>query len=635
MRSRVETLNAQAGKAALAAVALAGAAIGSGGCASGSGAVDDGYRLGILHINDHHSHLDAAELSLRAPEGARAAVPVSLGGFARVASAIEALGAGHPNLLKLHAGDAITGTLYFTLTQGRADAELMNTVCFDAMAVGNHEFDAGDAGLAHFIGQLWADPACRTPVLSANVAPRPGSPLAPGMIQPAVVVERGGERIGIVGLTAQRKTQYSSRPDRGTRLLDERASAQAAIDGLRARGVNKIVLLSHVGHARDRELAAELSGVDVVVGGDSHTLLGDAALARYGLVPAGPYPARVRNRDGELVCVVQAWQYAAVVGELDVVFDRDGRVRACSGQPHVLIGAAGAAADAAARSAADAALVAALAADPALRVTAPSPRAEAVLAPHRAARVAFGGNVVGHVGEALCMRRVPGSGRDAGRSALPGCNDDAHVRAHGGDVQQLVAEAFLRQGQRYGGAQISLQNGGGVRTDLPAGALTVDAIYTVLPFANTLVRLHMTGAEIKAALEDALDAVARGSTGAYPYAGGLRWRVDLRAARGERVSALEVRDEDGNGGDENGGDGRWSALDPAARYTVITSDYLADGQGGYGALARIGGERREATFLAYADAFLQYVIEQRTLARPARADFSTQSFIDTAPVAAP
>lgn len=65
---------------------------------------------------------------------------------------------------------------------------------------------------------------------------------------------------------------------------------------------------------------------------------------------------------------------------------------------------------------------------------------------------------------------------------------DPRVIAHGGDIQQLVAQAFLEQGQRFGGADISLQNGGGVRVDIAQGDITVGRIYTLLPFKNTLVR---------------------------------------------------------------------------------------------------------------------------------------------------
>ena len=600
-------------------LACAGAGLlalaGCGGSGSGGGSP---YSLSILHINDHHSNLAPVNASLRlktSADGERQSVSVSMGGFARVTEAMSALAGDRPNVLKLHAGDAITGTLYYTLEQGKADADLMNTVCFDAMAVGNHEFDSGDAGLKQFADFLADHPVCNTPLLSANVSPRAGSPLGTDTIQPSVVITREGRKIGVVGLTIAGKTQNSSRPDAGTLLLDEIPSAQAEIDRLIAAGVNKIVLLTHVGYEQDLAIASQLSGVDVIVGGDSHSLLGNEGLKDYGLSPVGEYPTVVANKDGDRVCVVQAWQYSAVVGELNVDFDRDGRVTACSGQPHVLIG------DGFGDRSEDqlAAIRADLAARPEIRITQESAVASEVLAPYTDRLTEFGQVEVATAATDLCLRRVPGTQRDGSRSQLAECNQDAHVIAHGGDVQQLVAEAFLRQGQRFGGADISIQNGGGVRVDVRAGVVTVGNIYTVLPFRNTLVRLTMTGAEVKAAIEDAMTSVVSGSTGSYPYAGGLRWTVDLRQPDGARLSNLQVRTAAGE----------WIALDPAATYQVITNDFIADGQDGYVTLGTIRGNRREDTFLAYADSFLEYAREQAVLSRPATSNFSTQIFIDT------
>lgn len=598
------------------AVALSGLLV-LAGCGGSSGGGED-FKLAILHINDHHSNLDAVNATLKLKTGSgpeRENVTVSLGGFARVTAAIEALSAGRSNVLKLHAGDAITGTLYYTLEEGKADAELMNTVCFDALAVGNHEFDAGDAGLKQFADFLWAGAECKTPLLSANVSPRAGSPLGTSTVVPSQVITREGEKIGIVGLTIAAKTQGSSRPDAGTLLLDEVSSAQREIDRLRQQGVNKIVLLSHLGYERELAIAAELSGVDVIVGGDSHSLLGDDSLKNYGLSPVGAYPTVASNKNGDKVCVVQAWQYSAVVGELEVTFDSAGRVKECGGQPHVLIGESFGDRPEAALNA----IRADIAAQPALRITSESPKAVAVLEPYQAALVAFGSEHVADASGNLCLRRVPGTKRDGSRSRLAGCNDDPHVIAHGGDVQQVVADAFLYQGKRYGGADMSLQNGGGVRVDVPSGTVTVGTVYTVLPFRNTLVTLTMSGAEVKAAVEDAMTSVANGNTGSYPYAGGLRWEVDLNRPVGDRLSQLTVRDELG----------RWNPLDANASYRVITNDFIADGQDGYTTLGTIKGDRREDTFLAYADAFLQYVLEVPVLIRPASTEFSTQVFIDT------
>lgn len=612
--------------------AAAAAALSFSVAACGGGDDDPGrpLELTILHVNDHHSRLDAEAINLRVTTaaGVRESVTFPLGGFARVTQAIDEIAAVRANVLKLHAGDAITGDLYYTITDGRADAALMNSVCFDAFVLGNHEFDSGDAGLKTFLDALGAD-ACRTPVLSANVAPRVGtSPIAPRTAQdylrPWVVVQRDGQRIGIVGITVAGKTRNSSRPDPTTEFLPEVATAQAQIDFLTANGVDKIVLLTHQGLSADRSMAAALRGVDVIVGGDSHTLVGAPELATFGVTAETPYPARVTNRDGDQVCVVQAWQYSWAVGELRVRFDRAGKVESCDGRPHILIGTPTrrSTAGAAALTEADRTAIAAdLATQPSLRPTTEAARAVAALAPFVQQKSAFGATVAGSAASNLCLRRVPGARRDITRSVFGECNTSAFTNAHGGDMQQLVAQAFLEQGRTFGGVDIALQNAGGVRTDLAAGNVTVGNIYTVLPFRNTLVRLTMTGAEVKQTLEDAITFVlaAAGNTGAFPYAANLRWRVDLNQPANNRFSNLEVKDAGG----------AWVPLNPSATYRLITNDFLAAGQDGYVTLRSVTGSRREDTFLDYADSFLRYTRRVGTLTRLPQSEYSTQVFVDT------
>ncbi|RYF61153.1 MAG: bifunctional metallophosphatase/5'-nucleotidase, partial [Comamonadaceae bacterium] len=420
----------------------------------------------------HHSTLDGKTRTLKLRTGAGDAttdVTVDAAGFARVTTAFQELAKDKPNVLKLHAGDALTGTLYFNRAgaDGEADAALMNTVCFDAFTLGNHEFDKGDTGLKGFLDRL-RTPACNTPVLSANVKFGANSALnarsAPGYVKPSIVLERGGQKIGIVGLTIAGKTKASSSPDADTTFEDETTAAQGEIDRLRGQGINKIVVMSHIGYDNDRQLAARLSGVDVVVGADSHTLLGPDGLRTTGVgTPSGAYPTRLTDKDGKPVCVVQAWEYAQVVGELKVRFDGNGDVASCTGTPHVLIGDRFTIAGKAATDAEQQALQASVAATGFLRTTAPSAAATAVLQPFKDRVAVFNQTQVATVPQELCSRRVPGNvgSADYGRSSAA-CNAEGGVSLRGGDIQQLVAQAYLEVANAsYGGADISLQSGGG------------------------------------------------------------------------------------------------------------------------------------------------------------------------------
>lgn len=616
------------------ALAVAGALVACGG--SGSDDAGQPLELTILHINDHHSTLESKSKTLKLSAGGASAVDVAVdaAGFPRVTAAIGELAAQSTNVLKLHAGDALTGTLYFNRAgaNGEADAALMNTVCFDAFTLGNHEFDKGDSGLKGFI-DLLRKGTCKTPVLSANVQFGANSALnanrAPGYVSPSTVVERGGQKIGIVGLTIAQKTKASSSPDADTTFEDETTAAQREIDRLRGQGINKIIVMSHVGYEYDLQIAPKLSGVDVVVGADSHTLLGPVGLTTTGVgTPGGAYPTQLTDKDGKPVCVVQAWEYAQVVGELKVSFDAQGNVSQCKGTPHVLIGDNFTIGGKAATDAEKTALKASAAATGFLRVTQPSASATAALQPFKDKVAVFNQTQAAVVPQELCSRRVPGGvgSVDYGRSSAA-CTAEGSVSLRGGDIQQLVAQAYLEVANaQYGGADISLQSGGGVRIPLQ-GTVTAAQIIQVLPFGNMLFRLDVTGQEVKGMLEDGLEATfgTGGSTGPYPYTGGLRFDVNAKAAKGARASNIEVR---------NPTTGVWAAIDLAKTYKLFVLSFNATGGDGYKTLAAVPAARRLDIGVLDADVFFSYIDKQAkdaatglpTLKRLPVELYSTKSF---------
>jgi 5'-nucleotidase / UDP-sugar diphosphatase len=587
----------------------------------GSDDDDDDFapiEVNIAHVNDHHSQLEPfanTQLTL-------GGVPtqVDLGGFARLTTLFreaEAL----PNLLKVHAGDAITGTLYYTFYKGQADARMMNTICFDAFALGNHEFDDGDAALQRFLDELYT-PACNTPVLAANVRPAVGTPLAPrnadDYLQPYTIKTIEGVKVALIGIDIKGKTQNSSRPLATTVFDDEIPAAQATIDRLKSeQGIRHFILVTHQGYERDLAMAAALSDVDVIIGGDSHSLLGD--FSAYGLASSGAYPTVATNRDGKPVCIGQAWEYAKAFGLMNVRFDRSGAVESCGGQASLVIGDNfrrnnGSGSFVPMTDPDRAALLATLAADPAIAVVTPDAAAAEVLLGYTSQVAAERAKPIGTATEALCLVRVPGesTNRSAG---VAGC-ESANTLARGSDAAQAVAEAFLASSRR---AAFALQNAGGVRIAVPAGTLTMDTAFTLLPFTNTIVEMELTGAEVVAALEDAvanhLDAAQ--SSGSHPYAAGLRWNLNLSLARGSRFSNVEVKDRTS---------GAWAPIDAAATYVVATNDFIASGRDGYTTLGvAFNAGRSVNTYLLYTQTFADWVLARGTVARPARADYSHQT----------
>ncbi|MBK6741797.1 MAG: 5'-nucleotidase C-terminal domain-containing protein [Hydrogenophilales bacterium] len=572
--------------------------------------------LSIAHLNDHHSNLTPFKDFDLKIDG----IPtrVEAGGMARTAAQLRALD-GTPNLLKLHAGDATTGTLFHTLFKGEADAALMKTICFDAMSLGNHEFDGSDVELRRFL-DFMRQGSCYTPVLSANVEPQIGSPLAPlhrgDYLQPTMVKWIGGVPVGIIGIVVRGKTQDSSRPLASTRFLDEAETAQRYVDELKRSGVRHVVLLTHHGYEADLALAAKLTDVDVIIGGDSHTLLGD--FAAYGLAAAGPYPTRVRNKDGDPVCVGQAWEYNKVVGLMNIRFDAQGRVADCGGQATLQIGESFSRADAAGKyapvdDATRQGILAALAARPGVKVVAPEPMAQAEVERYAGLMEKLTKRVIGATTDALCLVRIPGE--EAGRgSGIAGC-EGANLKARGSDIAQVVAEAFLAGSKR---ADFALQNAGGVRISLPAGPISFESANKVLPFANVLIEMPVTGAQIVATLEDAVanHLDKGGSTGGHPYMAGARWDLDLSKPRGQGFANVQIRDRK---------TGVWSTIDPAHTYTLVTNDFLASGKEGYTTLGAIYATGNIVnTYLLYTQTFVDYVQAKGSVARPSAEDYSHQ-----------
>jgi 5'-nucleotidase len=278
------------------------------------------HRLTIIHMNDFHSRhepVGPAALDCRAEDGK----PGCYGGAARLASAIAAERAAAEAagrlVLFIDAGDQFQGSLFFTAWHGAVEREVMHVIGTEAMAVGNHEFDRGPAVLAEFIR------GARFPVLSANIDAS-AEPTLAGLIKPYVLIEKGGLKIGIVGATTLEALTGSS-PGPNVRIDPPGPALGAAAAEARARGAVLVVALSHLGVDLDRELAGQVPGIDVFIGGHSHTLLSDSEPGA-----AGPAHQVFAGTAGRAV-VTQAACYSRYLGRLDLDVADDGTVLAYGG----------------------------------------------------------------------------------------------------------------------------------------------------------------------------------------------------------------------------------------------------------------------------------------------------------------
>jgi 5'-nucleotidase len=260
-------------------------------------------RMTLLHLNDFHSrHEPIAVTSAVCRVG-----ETCFGGSARMATAIaearEAARADGRAALLLEAGDAFLGSLFFTFHEGQAEAQVQRAWGLQAMALGNHEFDLGPEVLARYIA------AVPFPVLSANLDAT-AEPALAGKVRPTIAFRREAMRVVVVGLTTPDTPGISSSGP-NLRFTDPMEAANRAVWEARREGPATVVLLSHLGLGVDRRLASEVAGVDVILGGHSHTLVAPPVLVD------GP---------DRPVTIVQAGAFGRWLGRLDLDLAADGRV---------------------------------------------------------------------------------------------------------------------------------------------------------------------------------------------------------------------------------------------------------------------------------------------------------------------
>ena len=292
------------------------------------GAAFADYTLNILHINDLHSRIESINKYDSTCSTEDEGEGKCFGGIARVKTKIDerrdSLTGEGANVLVLDAGDQFQGSLFYSTYKGKAAAEFMNGIGFDAMAVGNHEFDDGPEGLRDFIDMV------EFPVISGNTISGANSVLG-DRVKPYIIKEVGGEKIALMSVLAADTVETSS-PGPSVLILDEIEYLKGAVSQIEEdEGVNKIVLVSHVGLPKDEAIAAAVDGIDVIVGGHSHTLLSNTDENA-----ASPYPTMVTNPSGVAVPIVQAYAYSKYVGEIQVTFDDEGKVISAQGDPHLL-----------------------------------------------------------------------------------------------------------------------------------------------------------------------------------------------------------------------------------------------------------------------------------------------------------
>ncbi|XP_042299369.1 snake venom 5'-nucleotidase-like [Sceloporus undulatus] len=286
------------------------------------------FQLALLHTNDVHGRVE--ETSRDSGRCAPGGQQPCFGGVARRATKIQELRRSGAPVLLLDAGDQFQGTVWFSYFKGWEVVRFMNLLGYDAMTLGNHEFDNGVEGL---LNPLLKN--VNFPVVSANIkASKQLASNITGYFFPYTIINVGTEKVGIVGYTTK-ETPVLSDPGQDLVFEDEIAALQPQVEKLTTLGVNKIIALGHSGFTVDKMIAQKVKGVDVVVGGHTNTFLYTGNPPSND-IPAGAYPFMVKSDDGREVPVVQAYAFGKYLGYLNITFDDDGNVINASGNPILL-----------------------------------------------------------------------------------------------------------------------------------------------------------------------------------------------------------------------------------------------------------------------------------------------------------
>lgn len=247
----------------------------------------------LLHTNDTHSRIE--------PTYGGEEENTLLGGVLRRKAFVDSVRQVEPSVLLLDAGDFCQGTPYFNLYKGEVEVEMMNALGYDVATIGNHEFDNGVEAMAKMLASAEFD------IVASNYDVS-GTPLAP-LVKPYVVYNYNGVEVGVIGLCVDPKGLVAAENYKGVVYLDPATVANEMAENLRAKGVDMVIALSHLGHRGDVEVAKSSRGIDVIIGGHSHTAL--------------TTPERVKDLDGNEVVIGQNGGSGLTIGYMRVTLESE------------------------------------------------------------------------------------------------------------------------------------------------------------------------------------------------------------------------------------------------------------------------------------------------------------------------
>ncbi|XP_033106990.1 5'-nucleotidase-like [Anneissia japonica] len=482
------------------------------------------FNVTFLHTNDVHSRFEQTSDAFGGKcTDEMALVGRCVGGIARRAAVVKKIRERTDNVMLLDAGDQFQGTMWYYVYKGLATSHFMNTLKYDAMSLGNHEFDDGIANLLSFLDNV------TFPILSCNIN-ADGEDAFQGKVGKSAIIMLDGTRVGVVGYTLSSTPDFSN-TGRLT-FEDEVEAVQKEVNILLASDVNIIVALGHSGIEVDLDIANRVEGVDIVIGGHTNTFLytgsPPSSETPYDVYPIVVHPNYDTRRT---VLVVSAYAYGKYLGRLDVTFTEEGNVKTFSGNPILLDHS--------------------VATDPII-----------------ASQVEDWGVKVDEVGAEVIGQTFVTLGDEA--CGLRECN-------YGNLITDAMVAAFLQMPNelQWSNASIAITTAGSIQSPIKPGEITVGNVRQTFPYGNTIDTIEMTGEHLLQALEHSIsghDGQTRSND--FLQVAGLRVLYDVTRPAGDRVTDVQVRCSRCT-------EPSYDKLKETTVYRIVTNSYIAGGGSGY------------------------------------------------------
>ncbi|UCZ53894.1 5'-nucleotidase C-terminal domain-containing protein [Bacillus shivajii] len=459
---------------------------------------DNFDRLSIVVTNDVHGRV--------LPNNSQGEM-----GMAKIATIVNQLRKENKHTYLFDAGDAFHGTNYVNVNDGVAAVKLMNAIGYDAMVLGNHDFNYGKKKLAELI--LMAE----FPILSGNVQYETSEQY---LTKPYITFDFSGKKVALLSVTVNKTSVKTGASNvEGLQFEPEVEAVERLVEEVK-EDVDHIFLLSHCGYNVDKKIS-EIDDIDLIMGGHTHTTL------EYPQLYEGTY-------------ITQGWEHGKAVSVLHVLFHNEKFVGI---QGHLVRDHSG------------------LEENESVKSMLEAIKAEV-------------GEVINEIVATIDVDL------NGGRK---------NVRTKETNLGNLITDIMKNTTE----ADIAFMNGGGIRTGIPAGDVTVGNVYDVFPFGNRVVTMEVTGEDILRSLEFAVRKYPKES-GDFLHVSGMSFTFDRKMPEGERVTDVFIGDE---------------PLNLYMPYKLATDEFLASGGDGYSWLAEKNIESTSDKLLS--ELFIEYLKEDK------------------------